>query len=44
MIVCSRWLTVVLNAGAVRNIFADDVHGIVPTGNPLVLFGGAYVD
>src|SRR5687768_5309017 len=36
-VVQERWTVavpgVVLNAGAVRTIFADDVHGIVPTGN-----------
>jgi peptide/nickel transport system substrate-binding protein len=47
-IVQDRWTAavpgVVLNAGAVRTVYAADVHGIVRTGNSLVFFGGAYVD
>lgn len=35
---------VILNAGPARTIYADDVHGVVPTGNLLVRFGAAYLD
>lgn len=47
-VVQERWTAalpgVVLNAGPVRTVYGDHVHGIVPTGNALVYFGGAYVD
>ena len=35
---------VILNAGPVRIIHNDEVHGLVPSSNTLVFLSGAYVD
>ena len=35
---------VILNAGPVRIIHTDEVHGLVPSSNALVFLSGAYVD